>query len=559
MKRLGAIVVILLSFACLGMQFTDTGGFPPGQALPNDATKYLDGTGHFTVPSATSSGSVNAPTEAGNPGYFPTGGASLSGIPHIIHLGPSGTNLIEAAVTACPANGVCDIIGDPGQTYTENSSSTVQIGAGTTAQTLILDGAGVTCAYTGGGIDCLDSCKNGRVVGTSWNKNSPTQGATIIGTSTASYNALLGTCHSASQTQFDVEGPLTVNFASTTALSVAAVDLDGCGGYCMVSHIQVNGAITGGTDFLIEDASEGVSALVMSDVGIANGGSTATIAYGMRLTANTHGVGTVFCYFCGVSDFTNSTAYVSVDAQSTNYPANIAFYGFYVEVKQTGGVLLDLNGVRDVIFDNIFFNKSTGGAATTCAQIENNVHHGMIRLTGRATGTTVCTNVINNIATGYTNTTLGDFDYHFNPTGNSTPVTFDGQPINSVSGYQTNGASAVEAAITDSGLLGGLTSTAAVTLLQSCTKALNAGHFTNLNCVNDLNGGACTTAPTFSIRDNTTPANGTAQTCGTTAGEVDQAETLAFAAGDVICITRTINGGTCTAPTFTVTAQYKEP
>lgn len=110
-----------------------------------------------------------------------------------------------------------------------------------------------------------------------------------------------------------------------------------------------------------------------------------------------------------------------------------------------------------------------------------------------------------------------------------------------------------------SGALGGLTSTGAATLLGSCIAAPVAGHFTNLEIVNDLNGGSCTTAPTYNVRDNTASTTGTALAGSTTAGAVAQAQTLVFAAGDVICLVRTVNGGTCTAPIFSVIGQVSYP
>lgn len=103
-----------------------------------------------------------------------------------------------------------------------------------------------------------------------------------------------------------------------------------------------------------------------------------------------------------------------------------------------------------------------------------------------------------------------------------------------------------------SGALGGLASTAAATLLQACGVATSTGHIVDLNCTTDLNGGACTTAPQYNVRDNTAATTGTAKTCSTSAGNVDQTESLAVTAGDVVCLVRTGNGGTCTTPVFHV-------
>lgn len=117
----------------------------------------------------------------------------------------------------------------------------------------------------------------------------------------------------------------------------------------------------------------------------------------------------------------------------------------------------------------------------------------------------------------------------------------------------------VDFSLSVSGALGNLASTAGATLLQACTIAANPGHFTNLVLVTDLNGSSCTTAPTYNIRNNTQSTTGTAKIAGTSAGVVNQAETLTFNAGDTICLVRTVNGATCATPVFTVAAEFSQP
>jgi hypothetical protein len=122
-----------------------------------------------------------------------------------------------------------------------------------------------------------------------------------------------------------------------------------------------------------------------------------------------------------------------------------------------------------------------------------------------------------------------------------------------------NSSGVAEETLSISGALGGLTSTAAATLLQTCDVVVSAGHFTTLVITTDLNGSTCTTAPTFNVRDDTASTTGTAKAGGTSAGQVSQAQTLTFAAGDRVCIVRTANGGTCTAPFFGVSAHLTYP
>lgn len=175
------------------------------------------------------------------------------------------------------------------------------------------------------------------------------------------------------------------------------------------------------------------------------------------------------------------------------------------------------------------------------------------KITGEAAATAsgdVLAGGVNNTVTG---TQIGNLQIAA-PTGGAKT-----NALNSQAGYYNNGNSAVEWTISTAGTYGNFTSTAGATLLQTCSKAVNAGTFTDLRCVTDLNAGTCTTAPTFNVRDNTGATTGTALACSTTAGSVSQAETLAVAAGDEVCIVRTVNGGTCTTPQFTITAHLQSP
>jgi hypothetical protein len=107
----------------------------------------------------------------------------------------------------------------------------------------------------------------------------------------------------------------------------------------------------------------------------------------------------------------------------------------------------------------------------------------------------------------------------------------------------------------------GLLGTLAVNTVLSSTVAAYAGHFTNLQVVTAL-GGTCTTLPQFNVFDGTSnvgstvTANASTQTKGT--GN-STAQTLTFAAGDVIGIYISTAGGTCVANDFIVSAQYSTP
>lgn len=96
------------------------------------------------------------------------------------------------------------------------------------------------------------------------------------------------------------------------------------------------------------------------------------------------------------------------------------------------------------------------------------------------------------------------------------------------------------------------------------TKTTLAGHFTQLTCnTQSLNAGSCTTAPIVNVFDKTTGGaaplacvNTVQNTLGTT---TSGAQTLTFAAGDVIGLYVSTQGGTCLAPTFAVDATITYP
>jgi hypothetical protein len=107
----------------------------------------------------------------------------------------------------------------------------------------------------------------------------------------------------------------------------------------------------------------------------------------------------------------------------------------------------------------------------------------------------------------------------------------------------------------------GVLGTLAVNAVLASTVANVAGHFTNLQVVTSL-GGTCTTVPIFNVFDGTSnvgstvTAGSTTQTKGT---GTSTAQTLTFAAGDVIGIYISTAGATCTLDQFVVSAQYSIP
>ena len=114
-------------------------------------------------------------------------------------------------------------------------------------------------------------------------------------------------------------------------------------------------------------------------------------------------------------------------------------------------------------------------------------------------------------------------------------------------------------------ILDGDTSTygfyASGTLIKSA-KMSNAGHFTNLE-VGNISTASCTGAPTINVYDLTASTSGTglvASNTGTPSGTIlDQAQTLAFSAGDQIAIKVQTIGSSCASSEFEVSATVSEP
>jgi hypothetical protein len=108
----------------------------------------------------------------------------------------------------------------------------------------------------------------------------------------------------------------------------------------------------------------------------------------------------------------------------------------------------------------------------------------------------------------------------------------------------------------------GLLGTLAINTVLASTVANVAGHFTNLQVVTSLGGGTCSTVPIFNVFDGTSntgstvTASASTQTKGT---GTSTAQTLTFAAGDIIGIYISTAGATCTTDQFIVSAQYSIP
>lgn len=127
----------------------------------------------------------------------------------------------------------------------------------------------------------------------------------------------------------------------------------------------------------------------------------------------------------------------------------------------------------------------------------------------------------------------------------------------------TNNLSVQEGHLGNAGAYGNSTNFPTNNLVVQTT-ATKAGHFAWLTSTNQsLNGGSCTTAPTFNVFDGSSNT-GTAKTASTSVQNskgtaTTQSQSLTFQAGDIIGIYVSTQGATCTAPTFAVDATLNFP
>jgi hypothetical protein len=139
-----------------------------------------------------------------------------------------------------------------------------------------------------------------------------------------------------------------------------------------------------------------------------------------------------------------------------------------------------------------------------------------------------------------------------------------GAPATGFSLFTNSSGTMTETISATSGTLSsgvGVLGTLAVNAVLASTVANAAGHFTNLQVVTSL-GGTCSTVPIFNVFDGTTNTGSTVTATSSTQTKgtgTSAAQTLTFAAGDVIGIYISTAGATCTLDQFIVSAQYSIP
>lgn len=105
---LALLTLFFIPFSVLAQNFLGNGSgavLAPSSIIgyPSNSSEYLNGSGGWTVPSG---GTVNIPTQAGNPGYYNTPSAAMSGISAEInirsYLTSNPSDPLQAALSACP-------------------------------------------------------------------------------------------------------------------------------------------------------------------------------------------------------------------------------------------------------------------------------------------------------------------------------------------------------------------------------------------------------------------------------------------------------------------------
>jgi hypothetical protein len=127
-----------------------------------------------------------------------------------------------------------------------------------------------------------------------------------------------------------------------------------------------------------------------------------------------------------IVDGTGSGGFVSVDTSAGTQTNTVLFSGLYLEAKSgMSGDLVIVNNARNVRFHDVLVNHNGSPSFSNCFHITGG-NTDAVEIAGRANGSSGCTDVINNGISGYVNTTLGAFDYHYTQSGQGTGTIFDG-------------------------------------------------------------------------------------------------------------------------------------
>jgi hypothetical protein len=376
---------------------------------------------------------------------------------------------------------------------------------------------------------------NGTLIGSTYGGTGVNNGSATITLGTSSLNfATLGT-------------GIIKNTTTTGALTnAAAADIYGLFTSCTGSSglfLKDGGtcAAAGGTTLAESSLTGSAAATTITETGASNSITRAGVATA-NLTApqviqNTNSSNNNTSITLGLSAPGTSTGQTVLNVNGASTGGDLADFG--TGGTWTAGVLSGQTIVSSVLINGAFQSKGTTAGFIDLAQGSTSASVAPCNA-----ATSICfqapTSVTSQLRVLAGAPATG-FSLYTNSSGTMT------ETISATSGTLSSGV----------GVLG----TLAVNAVLASTVANAAGHFTNLQVVTSL-GGTCSTVPIFNVFDGTTNTGSTVTATSSTQTKgtgTSTAQTLTFAAGDVIGIYISTAGATCTLDQFIVSAQYSIP
>jgi hypothetical protein len=539
-------------------------GFQTGASVNSVTNQILIG---YNVQSANSNqmilgdSALTATTIYGLPTFPALAGAGSgcigitnAGLTSTVACGSGGTPTFQVNGTNLISTSTINYVNGANVTITNPSAGNVNIavsslafsavGSGTSSGTLLLSGS---LAATGGGTITATAMPYTGLTGTvtTWNQN--TTG-----------NAATATALAATPTLCSTGSAPTGILANGNATGCAAIGGGGGGGIT----IQTNG--TNNSSQTAINFTNTATVLFTNPSGSAESATVPTATSGA----------------VGVSNFDNTSIGITAGALHIISPGNNTLLGFNGSGTYTGftlgtglsfagSVLNAAAGISGTLSTANCIAKQLTSTSVTCALATENgtaftiTDPGGLAVTGTIPG-------LVQLGAGSGTLSLNTNSYaELGPLTGGTSYAFQ-HPNTAGVGFEQwsalttlNGIPVTQSTFVHLERLFGATGewgflTAPVVLAQGT--ALNASHFVNLSVTN-INGGSCSTAPTFNVYSGTTAGiavtgSTTQQAAGTTTSNTS--ETLAIAANGVYSVVMT-GAGTCTGPNFAVYATVETP
>ena len=374
-----------------------------GSGTGASASTFWRGDGSWQAVTASAAG------VSGNPQV--NSGGAISAVANEIHAG-SGT--LATAFAACPAGTTaCTVVADPGQTY--HISSPLSIGSSTKPETLLCDGATISCDDTTGGRDCIDIFEKGAIIGNGEANAAASTGCIITGSASANITSLVTNGNKTNQPGFSLQN-VTLSPPGGGTVSKGALWLSSIDGFGRLYNVSVVGGPANSVQVFVDDgAAPGDLWNDIQFYGLTATGSFVSGIQGLKVVS-AEGGGKNLAVFGGtIGDQEGKPfqAIVSGSGQITNLSLHEVY--FEAGTSSTSDFITD-TGVNSLILDDVNFTPNTGSNITNCIKI-NSGTPGMVKAWGRAAGS-ACTNTVNNIQSGKTIPNAGDFEYDYDGTNN---------------------------------------------------------------------------------------------------------------------------------------------